>query len=172
MERILASWISFFLKQWLREGREKQLFVFRSSYLYREKRDSCSFSKNGSGIFRDRFEWSCQDTRSIQWCVNFVKIERDYVQEEFDFFVWSAKWLGSISEVDIELAIVLLKWLALPWCWVQTLNPVRVVTTATNNRFAIPKSESHRVFIYLCCSFFFALRKFFFSLFFSKSTFC
>ena len=61
----------------------------------------------------------------MQWCVGFVKQERDYVQDG----VWL---LGFVCEFNIELAIVLIQGVPLLRFWVQTWNPVSVVTLATN----------------------------------------
>ena len=53
-----------------------------------------------------------------------LSLERDYVQDEVDFSVRSAKLLGSIFEINIELAIGLFQWFPLLRCFVHILSPL------------------------------------------------
>ena len=125
--------ISLFLESFSFEAvtawRKERCSCFRG-----EKNGSCSCVRNGSRFILDRLEWSCQDFRLMQWCFDFVRLEQDdqSARWSFDLSVWSANWLVSVCEVNIDLAIVLFQCVPLLRCWVHTLNPMRVVTTATN----------------------------------------
>ena len=137
------GWKDFFvfrscclLKQWLSEGR-------RDAFVFMERRRAVVRVPEGC------HEWSCQDFRLMQRCVDFVKLERDYVQDEVCPFcvkrqltkicIWSQHQVGQCSSSMGSFAAMFGLWGL--WLRQQT------------NRFAIPVSECYRVFNYLCCSF-------------------
>ena len=73
---------------------------------------------------------------------------------KFELFVWNANWLGSVIEINIELAISLFQWFS----YAAKLGPYFKFFEGSAygnkpNRFAIPELESNRVFIFLCWSF-------------------
>ena len=91
-------------------------------------------------VLSDRVEWSCQDFRFIQWCIDFVELERDYVHSQL-FIEWRhSVWLICVKREVTRIR----KWVQhrsghcyssmgslLRRCF-RLSNPVRVVTSATN----------------------------------------
>ena len=61
---------------------------------------------------------------------------------KFNFSVWSAKWLGPVRVVNIEMAIGLIQWFSFAAMLSPYFKSFEVVTLGSkSNRFAIPKLE-------------------------------
>ena len=68
---------------------------------------------------------------------------------KFDFFGWSAKWLGSVCVVNIEMAIGLVQWFSFAAMLGPYSKPFELVTLGSkSSRFAIPKLECDWVVIF------------------------